>query len=125
MVGVECSSAYLDANPERRPELPTRVHKAQPAAGREGTRRRSHRLKRDVVLALRRKDLRISVAREQLHDDSEAAPREGERCRLLEYGKAVVEVDLAELRVEPAEGLLLAGRDPALVEDRAAEAVAA
>ena len=54
----------VDTYSERRPESLTRGNEPQPAAAGEGARRRSHRLERDIVLALWREDLRVAVALE-------------------------------------------------------------
>ena len=70
----------------------------------------------DVVLVLRRENLRVGVARQQFHDDPAAGPRDGEGRALVEQGKAIVEVEFAKSGVEPAEVLFLTGWDPAPVE---------
>ncbi len=112
----EWSLGCVDANPERRPKCPARIDELEPAAARERVRRCGHRLERDVVLVLRRENLRVGVARQQFHDDPAAGPRDGEGRALVEQGIAIVEVEFAKSGVEPAEVLFLTGWDPAPVE---------
>ena len=49
-------------DPERRPKSLTWQDEPKPATAGEGVRRGSHRLERDIVLVVRREDLRVAVA---------------------------------------------------------------
>src|SRR5262244_2111273 len=109
-------SDLLDADPERRAELPARLHDAQPVTTHQGVRGRRHGLERDLVLALRREDLRVGVAAEHLDGHAKARAREGEDRSLVEESEPVVEARLAQLAPESREGYLRPRRDPLLVQ---------
>src|SRR5207344_1096549 len=65
----------LNADSEHRSELLPRFHQSQTTAARKGAGRRSHRLERDVILVLRREDLRVRITCEEFHGDSAVASR--------------------------------------------------
>src|SRR6266446_1027923 len=103
-------------DPERRPKSLTWRHEVEPATAGKGTRRRSHRLERYIILVLWRENLRVAVAGEQFHANFACGAYDGEGCLLFHQGKTVIEAAFTEFGIESGKGLLIIGRDPTPVE---------
>src|SRR5262250_2882123 len=82
--GVGGSRLGFDAHAERRLKALSRCNDSESVPARESVGGRGHRFDRDELLLVRRKDLRVGVARQQLDRDPTPPASQAKRWARIE-----------------------------------------